>query len=92
LEIEIMKFLHTAGAVITDWRRGPIDAEGLAQLPLEKDILLFAASQSDQSAAELERLQHGLLTGHRRKKGRGKAEPFFKVGGPEGSGRTPNVV
>jgi hypothetical protein len=51
LEIEIMKFLHTAGAVITDWRRGPIDAEGLAQLPLEKDILLFAASQSDQSAA-----------------------------------------
>ena len=45
-----------------DWRRGPIDADGLAQFAFEKDILLLAASQSNQSAAELERLQHGLLT------------------------------
>ena len=51
-----------AAQAADDWRRGPIDSHGLAQMAYEKGMYLLAASQSNQSAQELQRLQHGLLT------------------------------
>lgn len=46
----------------SDWRRGPINATGFAQLAYEKGIQILAASQSYQSALEPARYGHGLLT------------------------------
>jgi hypothetical protein len=45
-----------------DLRRGPINANGLAQLAFEKHIQLVAASQAYQNALEWSVLGHGLLT------------------------------
>jgi WD40 repeat protein len=43
-------------------RRGPMNSRGLAQLAYEKGMYILAAAQSHQSALELEKLGHGLLT------------------------------
>jgi len=41
---------------------GPFNAKGLAQLAYEKGMYVIAASQSQQSAIEVDTLAHGLLT------------------------------
>jgi hypothetical protein len=43
-------------------RRGPMNSRGLAQLAYEKGMYILAAAQSHQSALELEKLSHGILT------------------------------
>ena len=43
-------------------RRGPINVRGLAQLAYEKNMYVLAASQSWESAVELQSLGHGLMT------------------------------
>jgi WD40 repeat protein len=45
-----------------EMRRGPMNSKGLAQLAYEKGIYILAASQSYQTAQEVQRLGHGLLT------------------------------
>jgi WD40 repeat protein len=61
-----------------DWRRGPIDANGLAQFAFEKGMDILAAAQSNQSAAELNKLEHGLLSWALVQEGlrEGRAQPF----------------
>ncbi|MCG3165581.1 MAG: hypothetical protein POELPBGB_01349 [Bacteroidia bacterium] len=53
-----------SGQAITkdDIRNGPFNSTGLAQLAYEKGMYIIAASQSLQSALEVESLGHGLLT------------------------------
>lgn len=43
-------------------RRGPMNSKGLAQLAYEKGIYILTAAQSRQSALEVSKLGHGLLT------------------------------
>ena len=62
----------------SDWRRGPINSRGLAQLAYEKGIYLLAASQSYQNAHESSRLGHGLLTYTLVEKALGPTSPLFK--------------
>ncbi|HEY1342901.1 MAG TPA: caspase family protein [Bryobacteraceae bacterium] len=45
-----------------EWRRGPLNSRGMAQLAYEKGIYLLAAAQSDGVAKERRELGHGLLT------------------------------
>jgi uncharacterized caspase-like protein len=45
-----------------EWRVGPMNSRGLAQLAWEKGMDILTASQSDQAAQELAALGHGLLT------------------------------
>jgi WD40 repeat protein len=45
-----------------EWRRGPMNARGLAQLAYEKGMWVLAAAQADQPALESQRLGHGFLT------------------------------
>jgi WD40 repeat protein len=53
-----------AGQVLEadEWRVGPMNSRGLAQLAWEKGMEVLTASQSDQLAKELKSLGHGLLT------------------------------
>lgn len=46
----------------TEWRRGPLNTAGLAQLAYEKGMYILTASQRQQQAVETSRLGHGLLT------------------------------
>jgi uncharacterized caspase-like protein len=46
----------------TEKRRGPMNTRGLAQLAYEKGMYVLASSQDYQSALEVERLRHGMLT------------------------------
>ena len=43
-------------------RRGPLNSRGLVQLAYEKGMYVLAAAQAYESAVELEKLGHGLLT------------------------------
>lgn len=43
-------------------RRGPMNSRGLAQLAYEKGMYILTAAQSQQSALEVSKLGHGLLT------------------------------
>lgn len=45
-----------------EWRRGPMNSKGLAQLAYEKGVYVLAAAQGYQAALEIARLGHGLLT------------------------------
>lgn len=45
-----------------EWRVGPMNSRGLAQLAWEKGMEILTASQSDQFAMEMKSLGHGLLT------------------------------
>jgi uncharacterized caspase-like protein len=45
-----------------EWRVGPMNSRGLAQLAWEKGMEILTASQSDQLAMEMKSLGHGLLT------------------------------
>ena len=45
-----------------EWRRGPMNSQGLAQLAYEKGMYVLTAAQSYQAALEVARLGHGLLT------------------------------
>ena len=45
-----------------EWRRGPLNSRGLAQLAYEKGIYLLAAAQNDGVAKERREFGHGLLT------------------------------
>jgi WD40 repeat protein len=45
-----------------DWRRGPMNTRGLAQLAYEKGMYILTASQSYELAFESKALKHGYLT------------------------------
>jgi WD40 repeat protein len=45
-----------------EWRRGPMNSRGLAQLAYEKGMYVLTAAQSFQAAQEASQLGHGLLT------------------------------
>jgi len=45
-----------------EWRVGPMNSRGLAQLAWEKGMEILTASQSDEFAMENNRLGHGILT------------------------------
>jgi WD40 repeat protein len=45
-----------------DWRIGPMNSRGLAQLAWDKGIDILTASQSNQTAKEVSSKEHGLLT------------------------------
>ncbi len=45
-----------------EWRRGPMNSKGLAQLAYEKGMFILTASQSFQNALEAKEFGHGLLT------------------------------
>jgi WD40 repeat protein len=45
-----------------EWRRGPMNSKGLAQLAYEKGMFILTAAQSYQAALEVTKLGHGLLT------------------------------
>jgi hypothetical protein len=45
-----------------EWRRGPLNSRGLAQLAYEKGMYLLAAAQSDGVAKERRDFGHGLLS------------------------------
>jgi WD40 repeat protein len=45
-----------------EWRVGPMNSRGLAQLAWDKGMSVLTASQSDQGALEFRELGHGLLT------------------------------
>lgn len=45
-----------------EWRVGPMNSRGLAQLAWEKGMEILTASQSNQYAKELRELGHGILT------------------------------
>ncbi len=45
-----------------EWRVGPMNSRGLAQLAWEKGMEIITASQSNQFAKEVRGLNHGLLT------------------------------
>jgi uncharacterized caspase-like protein len=45
-----------------EWRRGPMNSKGLAQLAYEKGMYILAAAQGYQAALESARLGHGYLT------------------------------
>lgn len=45
-----------------EWRRGPMNSKGLAQLAYEKGMYLLAAAQGYQAAVEMDELKGGLLT------------------------------
>jgi uncharacterized caspase-like protein len=45
-----------------DWRRGPMNTRGLAQLAYEKGMYVLTASQNIESAYESRALKHGYLT------------------------------
>jgi len=45
-----------------DWRRGPMNTKGLAQLAYEKGMYILTASQSVELAFESEALKHSYMT------------------------------
>lgn len=45
-----------------EWRLGPMNSRGLAQLAWEKGIEIITACQGFETAMELEKLGHGILT------------------------------
>jgi hypothetical protein len=46
----------------SEFKPGPFGSRGLGQLAYDKAMLVLAASQTDESAVELGKLEHGLLT------------------------------
>jgi WD40 repeat protein len=59
----IVDACHSAAAVQgKDFKPGPMGSRGLGQLAYDKGIRILAATQSDNVALELEKLQHGLLS------------------------------
>jgi hypothetical protein len=45
-----------------DWRRGPMNTKGLAQLAYEKGMYVLTASQSIELAYESKALKHSYMT------------------------------
>jgi len=61
--VMIVDTCHSAGAVEEPgFKAGPMGSRGLGQLAYDKGMIILAASQADDVALELDRLQQGLLT------------------------------
>jgi len=61
--ILIVDACHSAAAIEgNDFKPGPMGSRGLGQLSYDKGMQILAATQKDDVALELQRLQHGLLT------------------------------
>jgi WD40 repeat protein len=61
--VMVLDSCQSGQALETDeWRRGPMNSKGLAQLAYEKGMFILTASQSYQNALEAKELGHGLLT------------------------------
>ncbi len=59
----ILDACHSGQALeAEEWRVGPMNTRGLAQIAWEKGMDILTASQSNQSAKEVSKLGHGLLT------------------------------
>jgi len=59
----ILDCCHSGQALeAEEWRVGPMNSRGLAQLAWEKGMEILTASQSDQFAWESKEEKHGLLT------------------------------
>ncbi len=59
----ILDACHSGQALESEeWRVGPMNARGLPQLAWEKGMDILTASQSNETAKELSRVGHGLLT------------------------------
>ncbi len=59
----ILDCCHSGQALESEeWRVGPMNSRGLAQLAWEKGMEILTASQSDQFAQEAKELGHGVLT------------------------------
>jgi WD40 repeat protein/uncharacterized caspase-like protein len=61
--VMIVDTCHSASAVDEPgFKPGPMGSRGMGQLAYDKGMRILAASQADDVALELDRLQHGLLT------------------------------
>jgi WD40 repeat protein len=61
--VMIVDACHSAASVEGQgFKPGPMGSRGLGQLAYDKRIRILAATQADNIAVELNRLQHGLLT------------------------------
>jgi len=61
--VMIVDTCHSASAVEQPgFKPGPMGSRGMGQLAYDKGMRILAASQADDVALELDRLQHGLLT------------------------------
>jgi uncharacterized caspase-like protein len=58
----ILDACHSAGAVGSNFRPGPLASKGLGQLAYDKGMRILAATQSDSVALETEELKHGYLS------------------------------
>ncbi len=59
----ILDACHSGQALESEeWRVGPMNSRGLSQLAWEKNMDILAASQSNETAKEVSKLGHGLLT------------------------------
>lgn len=59
----IVDTCHSASAVEQPgFKPGPMGSRGMGRLAYDKGMRILAASQADDVALELDRLQHGLLT------------------------------
>jgi WD40 repeat protein/uncharacterized caspase-like protein len=60
--IMIIDACHSGAVRSADFKPGPMDSPGLAQLAYYKRMRMLVASQSDSAAMEFDSLGHGLLT------------------------------
>ncbi len=59
----IIDTCHSAAAVESEgFKPGPMGSRGMGQLAYDKGMRILAASQADDVALELDRLQQGMLT------------------------------
>jgi len=70
---------HSAGAVGgQEFKPGPMGSRGLGQLAYDKGMRILAATQADDVALEVGKLQHGMLTYTLVRNGLEKAEADFR--------------
>jgi WD40 repeat protein/uncharacterized caspase-like protein len=73
--VMVVDTCHSAAAVDADgFKPGPMGARGMGQLAYDKGMRILAASQADDVALELDKLQQGLLTYALFKDGLGKGK------------------